>query len=91
MHVKAEDWPSPDRRIIRAAKLTGIGLVDRAAYGEATAAIAKRAMDRCTAADEALAASPSKRNPALVRATISIVGDGPLAGISISRRRRRAG
>ena len=36
MHVKAEDWPSPDRRIVKAAKLTGIGLVDRAAYGKAT-------------------------------------------------------
>ena len=48
MHVKAEDWPSPDRRIVKAAKLTGIGLVDRAAYGKATAAIAKRALDGCT-------------------------------------------
>ena len=48
MHVKAEDWPSPDRRIIRAARLTGIGLVDRAAYGKATAAIAKRLKDGCT-------------------------------------------
>ena len=47
MHVKAEDWPAADRRIIRAAKLTGIGLVDRAAYGKATAAIAKRALDGC--------------------------------------------
>ena len=45
MHVKAEDWPRGDRRIIRAAKLTGIGLVDRAAYGDATAAIAKRALE----------------------------------------------
>lgn len=45
MHVKAEDWPAPDRRVIRAAKLTGIGLVDRAAYGKATAAIAKRAQE----------------------------------------------
>ena len=43
MHVTAEDWPAPDKRIIRAATLTGIGLVDRPAYGEATAAIAKRA------------------------------------------------
>ena len=45
MHVKAEDWPAADRRIIRAAKLTGIGLVDRAAYGAATAAVAKRALE----------------------------------------------
>ena len=45
MAVTAEDWPAPDRRIIRAATLRGIGLVDRAAYGEATAAIAKRAQD----------------------------------------------
>ena len=50
MHVKAEDWTAPDRRIIRAARLTGIGLVDRAAYGKATAAIAKRALDLCSTA-----------------------------------------
>ena len=47
MHISAEDWPRPDRRIVRAARLTGIGLVDRAAYGDATAAIAKRAMESC--------------------------------------------
>ena len=47
MHVKAEDWPSPDRRIVKAARLTGIGLVDRAAYDKATAAIAKRLKDGC--------------------------------------------
>ena len=47
MSVTAEDWPNPDRRIIRAATLHGIGLVDRPAYGEATAAIAKRMQDRC--------------------------------------------
>ena len=45
MRVTAEDWPSPDRRIIKAAELLGIGLVDRAAYGEATAQLAKRAAD----------------------------------------------
>lgn len=45
MAVRAEDWPSPTRRIIRAAKLLGIGLVDRPAYGDATAAIAKRALE----------------------------------------------
>ena len=45
MRVTAEDWPSPDRRIVRAAELLGIGLVDRAAYGEATAQLAKRAAD----------------------------------------------
>ena len=48
MFVDGEDWPSTDRRIIRAARLTGIGLVDRAAYGKATAAIAKRLKDGCT-------------------------------------------
>ena len=47
MEVKAEDWPEPDRRIIRAAVLHGVGLVDRAAYGEATAEIAKRAKQSC--------------------------------------------
>ena len=46
MEVKAEDWPAPNRRVIRAAVLHGVGLVDRAAYGEATAAIAKR-MKQC--------------------------------------------
>ena len=45
MQVTAEDWPAPDRRIIRAATLHGIGLVDRPAYGDATAAIAKRARE----------------------------------------------
>ena len=47
MEVKAEDWPSPDRRIIRAATLWGVGLVDRSAYGDATAEIAKRAQEAC--------------------------------------------
>ena len=42
MEITAEDWPTPDRRIIRAATLHGVALVDRPAYGEATAAIAKR-------------------------------------------------
>ena len=45
MHITAEDWPAADRRVIRAAKLTGIGLVDRAAYSDATAAVAKRARE----------------------------------------------
>ena len=45
MRVTAEDWPSPDRRIVKAAELLGIGLVDRAAYGQATAQLAKRAAD----------------------------------------------
>ena len=49
MAVTAEDWPNPGRRIIRAATLHGIGLVDRPAYGEATAAIAKRAKQCRTA------------------------------------------
>ena len=49
MHITAEDWPAADRRIIRAARLTGVGLVDRAAYGKATAAIAKRALECRTA------------------------------------------
>ena len=52
MEVRAEDWPSPDRRIIRAATLWNIALVDRAAYGEATAAIAKRAKEACRAAPQ---------------------------------------
>ena len=47
MEVKAEDWPTPDHRVIRAATLWGVGLVDRPAYGEATAAIAKRAKEAC--------------------------------------------
>ena len=45
IRITAEDWPNPDRRIVRAAELLGIGLVDRAAYGDATAALAKRAAD----------------------------------------------
>ena len=45
MTVEAEDWPTPRRRMIRAATLHGIGLVDRPAYGDATAAIAKRAKE----------------------------------------------
>ena len=45
MRIEAEDWPAPNRRVIRAATLRGIGLVDRPAYGEATAAIAKRMQD----------------------------------------------
>ncbi len=49
MEITAENWPSPDRRIIRAATLWGIGLVDRPAYDEATAAIAKRAKEACRA------------------------------------------
>ena len=47
MEVKAEDWPTPNRRVIRAATLWGVGLVDRPAYDEATAAIAKRAKEAC--------------------------------------------
>ena len=47
MEVSAEDWPSPDRRIIRAATLWGVGLVDRPAFTEATAEIAKRAKQAC--------------------------------------------
>ena len=50
MEVKAEDWPTPDRRVIRAATLWNIGLVDRPAYSEATAAIAKRAKEACRVA-----------------------------------------
>ena len=46
MDVTAEDWPAPSRRVIRAAVLRGVGLVDRAAYGEATAKIAER-MKQC--------------------------------------------
>ena len=47
MTVESEDWPAPDRRIIRAAKLWGIGLVDRSAYTAATAQIAERARTSC--------------------------------------------
>ena len=47
MEVTAEDWPSPNKRIIRAATLWNVGLVDRPAYDEATAAIAKRAKEAC--------------------------------------------
>ena len=50
MEVKAEDWPTPDKRIIRSATLWNIGLVDRPAYDEATAAIAKRAKEACRVA-----------------------------------------
>ena len=42
MRVIREEWPTQDRRIIRSAELRGVGLVDRPAYGEATAAIVKR-------------------------------------------------
>ena len=45
MRVTAEDWPAPDQRIIRAAELRGIALVDRAAYGDTTLQLAKRARD----------------------------------------------
>ena len=45
MRVTAEDWPAPDQRIIRAAELHAIALVDRAAYGDATLQLAKRARD----------------------------------------------
>ena len=47
MEITAEEWPTPDRRIVRAATLWNIGLVDRPAYDEATAAIAKRAKEAC--------------------------------------------
>ena len=47
MEVRAEDWPTPDRRIIRAATLWGVALVDRGAYGDATAKIAERAKEAC--------------------------------------------
>ena len=45
MYVKAEEWPSPDRRVIKAAELRGVALVDRAAYGDTTLQLAKRARD----------------------------------------------
>ena len=45
MRVTAEDWPAPDQRIIRAAELHALALVDRAAYGDTTLALAKRARD----------------------------------------------
>ena len=43
MRVTAEDWPAPDERIIRAAELHAVALVDRAAYSDTTLALAKRA------------------------------------------------
>ena len=43
MRVTAEDWPTPARRIIKSADLRGIAIVDRPAYGDATAELAKRA------------------------------------------------
>lgn len=45
MRVTAEDWPAPDQRIIRAAELHAVALVDRAAYGDTTLSLAKRARD----------------------------------------------
>ena len=45
MRVTAEDWPTPDQRIIRAAELRAVALVDRAAYDATTLSIAKRARD----------------------------------------------
>ena len=36
MRVIREDWPAPDQRVIRAAELHAIALVDRAAYGDTT-------------------------------------------------------
>ena len=43
MRVTAEDWPAPDQRIIRAAELHAIAIVDRAAYSDTTLQLAKRA------------------------------------------------
>ena len=45
MRVTAKDWPAPDQRIIRAAELHAVALVDRAAYGDTTLSLAKRARD----------------------------------------------
>ena len=45
MRVTAEDWPAPDQRIIRAAELHAVAVVDRAAYGDTTLSLAKRAKD----------------------------------------------
>ena len=52
MEVKAEDWPTANRRIIRAATLWNVAVVDRPAYDEATAAIATRAKEACRAAPQ---------------------------------------
>ena len=81
MEVKAEDWPSPNKRVIRAATLWNIGLVDRAAYDEATAAIAKRAKEACRAGP-ALVASSGMSASALRRWALRnlVVADGPRAG-----------
>ena len=77
MEVKAEDWPAPDRRIIRAATLWNIGLVDRPAYDEATAEIAKRAKEAWAASSTAPVAAGSVS--ALRRWSLRnlIVADGP--------------
>ena len=45
MYVKSEDWPTPTERVIRAAELRAVALVDRAAYDATTLSIAKRAKD----------------------------------------------
>ena len=45
MRVTDESWPSPTERIIRAAELHAVALVDRAAYGATTLSLAKRARD----------------------------------------------
>ena len=49
MVVEDEDWPSPDRRIIKQAQLSGLALVDSPAYGEATMSIAQRMKQKGTA------------------------------------------
>ena len=79
MRVTAEDWPSPDRRIVKAAELLGIGLVDRAAYGQATAQLAKRAADGGPRRGAMVAA----RRVSALRAWATkhlVVADGPKAG-----------
>ena len=45
MRVTAEDWPTNQTRIVRAAELRGIALVHRAAYSDTTLNLAKRARD----------------------------------------------
>ena len=42
MEVKSEEWPAPDRRVIKRAVLHGLALVDKAAYSDTTLELAQR-------------------------------------------------
>ena len=49
MLIDDEYWPEADRRVIRSARLTGVAIVDRAAYDATTLGIVKR-MSECPTA-----------------------------------------